>query len=313
LEKIATIRVPASTSNLGPGFDTLGLALKLYLDVDVLAAGPAGGLEVDVEGEGAAGVPRTGENLLHRAYDLAAARGGVDAPAVCFRARSEIPVSRGLGSSAAAVVAGFSAFEAVTGRELSLDRLLELGHEIEGHCDNVAPSILGGLVTTWTPEAGPPGALRREWPAHIRAVVVIPELHLRTAEAREVLPRSVPRGDAIFNLQRVALFHAALAEGRWDLIGEAMRDRLHQPYREPLLPGLREALELEPDGALLGVALSGAGSAVLAFAASEFEAVGARVAACFARHGVGTSTRVLEVDPHGRQTRYGGGRRMGHG
>jgi homoserine kinase len=299
---VFTIRVPASTSNLGAGFDTFGLALALYLDVAVVACDDPdlAGTIVEVDGESGE-IPTSAENLVHVAYRLAAAREQVEAPAVCFRMRNEIPVSRGLGSSAAAVVAGLTAFEVVTGRAMSTDQLIAYGVEVEGHADNVAPALLGGFVTCCTVGVETPVVARREWPAELRAVVVVPDVSIATAEARRILPETVPRRDAIFNAQRAALFVAALDEGRWASLGEAMRDRLHQPYREALLPGLAEALAMPAEGPLVGVAMSGSGSAVLALATGEHEAVGARIAECFTRNGVAASVLVLEADSHGRR------------
>jgi homoserine kinase len=298
---MVTVRVPASTSNLGPGFDTLGLALTLYIEVSAeVCEGSGDDVSIEVEGEGGAELPRTRENLVYRAYRLAAAREGVEPPPIRLRIRSEIPLARGLGSSAAAAVAGVSIFEAVTGSWLPLERVLELGLEMEGHCDNFAASVLGGLVTTCTPSGRPPVAVSTSWPSELRAVLVVPNVHMRTSAARGILPRTVLREDAIFNVQRVALLHAALRERRWNVLREAMRDRLHQPYRASLLPGLEEVFELEPEGPLLGVAMSGAGSGVIALALSDFEAVGERVARCFAAHNVKTSVMVLDVDTAGR-------------
>ncbi len=297
-----TIRVPASTSNLGAGFDTFGLALALYLDVMVEPCEPdEAGTIASVEGEGADELPTTADNVINEAYQLAATREGVTAPSVRFSVRNEIPVTRGLGSSAAAAVAGLAAFEAATGRPLSDERLIELGDEMEGHPDNIAASTLGGFVSCCAVEGRPPVVVRGEWPAALRAVLVIPDVPLPTSEARRVLPDSVPRADAIYNLQRATLFQAALAAGRWDALGEAMRDRLHQPYREHLLPGLAEVFALEPGGPLVGVAMSGAGSAVIALATDEFEAVGARIARCFVNHDISTTVRVLDADPRGRR------------
>ena len=294
------VKVPATSANLGPGFDTLGLALGLHLDVEV-AEGEAGGAWLEAEGEGAGELPRTRENLLHRAYALAASREGVAAPPVRFRSRSEIPLARGLGSSAAAVVAGLSAFEAVTGHTLSDERLLRYCLAFEGHLDNAAAALFGGFVTACVVPDGAPVVVRRDWPAELRVVVAVPDLRLETSRAREVLPERVSRADAVFNLQRAALFHAAISERRWDLLAEAMRDRLHQPYRAALVPGLAEALALEPDGRLLGVALSGAGSSVVALAAGDTGAVASRLGGCFARHGLPVRTLALEADPRGRQ------------
>ena len=302
-----TIRVPASTSNLGAGFDTFGLALELYLDVTVEPCDdPArDGAIVAVEGEGAGELPETSDNLVNVAYRLAGVREGVASPPACFRVRNEIPVSRGLGSSAAAAVAGFVAFEVMTGVAIPEERLLAYGVEIEGHSDNVAASALGGFVTCCTVDRDVPAVVRTEWPAEIRAVVVVPEVPLSTEEARRILPGAVPRRDAIFDVQRAALFNAALGARRWDLLGEAMRDRLHQPYREVLLPGLSEALALEPSGAMLGVAMSGAGSAVLALATGDYEAAGDRIARCFASHGVASRVLVLAADHAGRRVLAG--------
>jgi len=298
---VARIRVPASTSNLGPGFDTLGLALSLYLDVDVEPCDDQSiaGSIVSVEGEGAADLPRTSDNMIHDAFRHAAEREGVAPPPVVFRVRNEIPVARGLGSSAAAVVAGLSAFAIASGREVSAERILEYGTEIEQHADNIAPSLFGGLLACCTRVGGPPVVVRSEWPAELGIVLVIPDIQLLTSEARRILPDSVPRADAIFNVQRAALFVTAIAEHRWDALGEAMRDRLHQPYRERLLPGLAEVLALEPTDGLVGVALSGAGSAVLALATDRHEQVGARVAACFETRGVAVTVRRLHADARG--------------
>lgn len=295
-----TIRVPASTSNLGAGFDTLGLALRLYLDVDVLPY-EDGSPWLEAEGEGAGEIATTRENLIHRAYDLAASREGVEAPPVCFRTRNAIPLARGLGSSGAAAVAGLTAFEAVTGRALPEERLLRYCLELEGHLDNAAAALVGGLVTACVVPDGAPIVVRRDWPEELHVVVVVPEARLSTAKAREVLPAAVARADAIYNIQRAALFHAALAERRWELLAEAMRDRLHQPYRAALVPGLAEALALGPESGLLGVALSGAGSAVVGLATSEVEAAAANLAACF--DSVPVRTLVLDADPLGRTTK----------
>jgi homoserine kinase len=300
---VITIRVPASTSNLGSGFDTFGLALGLYLDVTVAPCDDPelDGAIVDAEGEGAGEIPPGPENLVNIAYRLAGVREGVEPPPASFRVRNEIPVARGLGSSAAAAVAGFVAYEAMSGVAIPEERLLAYGVEMEGHCDNIAAAALGGFVTCCTVGRAVPAVVRAEWPEELRAVVVVPDIPLSTGEARRILPESVPRRDAVFDVQRAALFGAAVAARRWDLLGEAMRDRLHQPYREALLPGLADALALEPDGATLGVAMSGAGSAVLALATEDFEAVGERVARCFASRGVRTRTLVLAADHLGRR------------
>src|SRR5919199_2162496 len=209
------VRVPASTSNLGAGFDCFGLALRLYLTVRTTG-----------EGRGAS-LPNDGENLIFRAMCLAAEREGLSLPHVRLAVRNEIPLGRGLGSSAAAIVAGLTLSAALCGRGLPDAALLRYATELEGHADNVAASLLGGWVTTCVREDGEVLAVKRRWPQDTKLVVVSPHVPLETARARAALPREVARTDAVHNVQRAALFSAAL-EGRADeLLWEATRDRLH--------------------------------------------------------------------------------------
>jgi homoserine kinase len=169
---------------------------------------------------------------------------------------------------------------------------LSCASEIEGHADNVAAALHGGWVVLAQASSGIV-VVRRPWPDGIRAVVVSPDAQVDTRASRRKLSAEVPREDAVFNLQRVALFCAAIDAGRPDLLREAMRDRLHQPQRRNLVPGLAEALELFKRPGLLGVALSGAGPSVLAFATGRCQAIGEDIASAFARHGVQSTVRVL--------------------
>src|SRR5262249_15202903 len=161
------------------------------------------------------------------------------------------------GSSAAAILAGFSAFEVVTGIRLPEQKLLDYATEMEHHSDNVAAALLGSFVVSSVDEMGRVSAIRMPFSNELHAIVVIPDFKVRTAEARRVVPTEVSRQDAVFNIQRAALFVAALAERRYDLLREAMCDRLHQPYRAPLVPGLQQVLQLQGVRGLVGAALSG--------------------------------------------------------
>ncbi|MGA1368614.1 MAG: homoserine kinase [Blastocatellia bacterium] len=307
------ITVPASTSNLGASFDTCGLALSLYLRIEVTPA--ENGIRIDPFGEGAEKVPRDESNLVVRAALYAAEQRKRTLPGAHLRIESEIPLSRGLGSSSSAIIAGLSVYEVLTGDQLTEQDFFDYALHFEGHGDNLAPSALGGLVVAVVREeidyAGNERrsllAVKRHWPEEIRIIVCIPELEMETARMRSVLPRMVTRPDAIYNLQRGALFQAAISERRFDLIHEAMRDRLHQPYRAPLAPGLRDVLQLHDEvdahPGLLGVAISGAGSTLIALTLGDGEALGREMVARLAACGVSAVARELTVDQQGRTIR----------
>lgn len=300
-QTVISLRVPASTSNLGAGFDTFGLALELYLDVDVEPdpSAPDGQLSFVFSGEGADELADCAENLIATAFRLAASKRGLDFPALRFAVRNQIPVTRGLGSSAAAVVAGLAAFKKTVAPDFSIAECLDCGFELEGHLDNIGASLFGGFVTSCTSPDRAPIVVSQPWPSAIGLIVAIPSRPLSTSAARRVVPVEFSREDAIFNLQRVALLHAALATGRFECIGEALRDRLHQPYRQPLMPGFAEAFALDGDPHLLGVALSGAGSSVIALSTGNFTDIGERLAGCFRRYDIPTKVLALGVDTAG--------------
>ena len=226
------VRVPATSANLGPGFDALGLALALYNEVTLEEADR---VSVAVEGEGSGRLDEGAKNVVARGVVLAfevAGRAFRGARVGCV---NRIPLSRGLGSSAAAWVGGLVAANALMGEPLDRDALLAAATRAEGHPDNVAAAILGGLAVSCAD--GPRvTAVSLPVPREIEWVVLVPETESSTREARAVLPESVPRADAIFNVQRVSLLLAALGAGRADLLAQAMQDRLHQPYRLRLFP-----------------------------------------------------------------------------
>lgn len=296
------VRVPASTANMGAGFDCLGLALEMYLSVRAtLLSQPGARTRARSRGvRGTSALPKDpDQNLIFRAMRLAADRGGFDLPRVRLAVQNEIPVAGGLGSSAAAAVAGLALGYLVTGRQVPKEDALRLATEMEGHPDNVAAALLGGFVVTFTRPDGSVAALRKRWPKLIRVIVVTPDLALETKKSRAVLPQSVPRSDAVFNLQRSALFVAALEDRRYDLIWDAMQDRLHQIPRQALIPGLSDVFALPRMPGLLGVALSGAGPSVVALATERVDEIGKTVAACFERHGLFPTIRNLEAAQEG--------------
>ena len=286
------VRVPASTANLGAGFDALGMALGLYNEVEVEVAGR--GLSLEITGEGAERLQALGErNLVSRTVSQTLRHLGVAAEGLRIRMLNRIPLSRGLGSSSAAVMGGVAAAAALAGATIEPEPMLDLALPYEGHPDNITPALLGGL-TVATLVHGQVRCVKLPVPPDLQAVAVIPEFHLSTALARKALPPTVPRADAVFNVGRVALFLAAMQSGRLDLLREAARDRLHQPYRAPLVPGMSDVLEEGERAGALACFLSGAGPTLLALVCGDGEAIGARMAACW-KERAGVTARVLAL------------------
>lgn len=301
------IIVPASTSNLGASFDTCGLALALYLRVTVEEQ--ADSFEIIPTGEGAASVPRDESNLIARVARFVAEQRGQKISGARLLVDSQIPLARGLGSSSSAIIAGISVYEVLAGERLSEEEFFRYALHFEGHGDNLAPSLLGGLVVACVVESEERGpsliTVKRAWPEEVKIVVVIPELELETAKMRAALPLVVPMHDAVFNIQRAALLQAAISERRFELLSEALRDRLHQPYRAPLAPGLNEVLQLNEERhrhpGLLGIAISGAGSTMIAFATENHAEIGRAMMARLAASDVRSRALEIDVDNRGRQ------------
>jgi homoserine kinase len=292
------LRVPASTANLGAGFDALGMALGLYNEIELERIGS--GMRLEIEGEGAERLQALGaQNLVARAVTATLTHLGEPPDGLRVRMINRIPLSRGLGSSSAAVLGGVVAAAALAGAALTPEALLDLALPLEGHPDNIAPALLGGL-TVATLVRGRVRCVKLPVPELLQVVAVIPDFRLPTVKARQALPHTVPRSDAIFNIGRVALFLAAMQTGRLDLLGEGVKDRLHQPYRAPLVPGMPEVLaEGERVGAL-ACFLSGAGPTLLALTAGDPGEIGARMVRCWHdQAGVSARAVVLAIDRQG--------------
>jgi homoserine kinase len=297
------VRVPGSTANLGAGFDCFGLALDLYLSVRASVLPSDSSAKSRVRSRGARGsllLTRDPEqNLILRAMHHAAARENFELPPVSLAVHNAIPVSSGLGSSAAAIIAGISLAFGIGEHAMDVESALRYAAEIEGHADNVAAALIGGLVVTSVQPDESILALNKRWPREIRVVAVSPDLELNTIGSRAVLPQMVRREDAIHNLQRSALFIAALDDQRYDLLWDAMRDRLHQHCRQHLIPGLAGILSQPRSSGLLGIALSGAGPSVVALATENFEEIGRSIAVHFENAGLSTTIRCLSVPDRG--------------
>lgn len=275
------LRVPASSANLGPGFDALGLALRIYLECRFR---PSDELRICVSGRDAHAIPRSAENLIWQTA-LAVARdtGGTLQP-IELEVSNDIPLGKGLGSSAAALTAGVIIADCMLDLGWKPLRVLDEAARIEGHPDNVAACVLGSIVASAFDSRGTARAVRLELSERYDVAVVVPDFVLPTSEARAVLPDCYSKADTIFNVQRSALLIAALTTGTTSAFPSALEDRLHQPYRCKLVPGLEEILKLRAPG-LLGCALSGAGPSILVFYEREYEQVCDLVRQVFRLHG----------------------------
>ncbi len=256
-----TVRAPASSANLGPGFDSLGLSVPLYTTLRVT---PQSVTEVVPMGAGLEGTPHDESNYVYKAMLLAAKRAGQPLPHTRIEIESDVPLARGLGSSAAALVAGIVAGNELLGNPLTPEAVLDVAAREEGHPDNVAPALFGGIVVATLDKLGT-HYVRLDPPAHLAVTVLIPDFELSTSKARAVLPKEYSRADAVHALSHAALLAAALSVGRLDLLRHAMQDYIHQIWRAPLVPGLSDILEEAHRHGALGAALSGAGPTVLCF------------------------------------------------
>jgi homoserine kinase len=264
-----TVRVPASSANLGPGFDSLGLALGVYLTCRFRRSDT---LSIRAEGRDAELISTGPDNLIWQTAVAVGAGLSSPMPPIGLEIRNDIPLGKGMGSSAAALTAGVVIADQLLGLNWKPTRILDEAARLEGHPDNVAPCTLGSIVASAIDSGGVTRAVRLDMPQRFGVAIVVPDFDLPTVKARAVLPATYSRADAVFNVQRASLLIAALATGSTFAFPAALEDRFHQPYRAPLVPGLEEILKLRAPG-LLGCALSGAGPSILVFYERGYEAV----------------------------------------
>jgi homoserine kinase len=288
------IAVPASVANLGAGFDTLAVAVQVYLRVHIVDVRADGKGEVVVR---RSSPPVPAENGVERAYQSLAARAPAGLPSVTIDIDSEIPIGSGMGSSAAATIAGLRMFERIVA-PLPPQELLDEASALEGHPDNAAAALYGGFAASLQYEDGRTSVVSLEWPAHVRFLIATPDRALRTEAARKVLPAAVPMKDAVFNVQRVARLMYAVSTGETGALREALKDRWHQPARATLIPELAPALAID-DPDLLGVCLSGAGPSIVALASRGFDRIIARLERIYQESGSGVTIRNVSAEPSG--------------
>ena len=301
-ERSITVRVPGTSANLGAGFDTLGLACNIYNELD-LTLREEPGLEFLVEGEGAGRIPEDARNIVWRSIRLLLERAkrGEEFRGARIHMKNHVPLSRGLGSSAAAIVAGLKAANVIIGNKYNRRELLQLATEIEGHPDNVAPAIFGGFTVS-TMKGRHVESFSFLPKIRLRFVVAVPDFFLPTKKAREVLPETVPRADAIFNIGRASMLVAALMKGSAYFLRRSFDDALHQPYRAQLIPGMYDVFRAARAAGALGTVLSGAGPCLISFVEERDEreeAVGEAMREAFEKHGVKAEIKHLGLDTRG--------------
>ncbi len=297
-----TVKVPATSANLGPGFDALGLALDLWNEA-TFASTKDKKISVRVEGEGIGILPTDQSNAVVEAalqvYELA----GKPCNGLKIHCLNRVPLGSGLGSSSAALLTGMLGANALLGEPFSREEILKLAIETEGHPDNVAPAMLGGLVASIIHDSHVV-SLRltltgQHTPIHI--TVVFPDFDFPTKQARALLPKQIDRKDAIYNISRAVIVTEAFRQGDLDMLAEAMTDKLHQPYRLPLIPGAPAAMEAMKGAGASAVALSGAGPSLIAFSTKRETAIGKAGQQAFAEAGLKSRVFKLKINRKGAQ------------
>ena len=295
------VRVPASSANLGPGFDALGLALGIWLECHF---SPSTKLEIRAFGRDAGLIALDEHNFIWQTALKVAADTGHTLPPVHLEINNDIPIGKGMGSSAAALTAGVVIADQMLGLNWKPARILDEAARIEGHPDNVAACVLGSIVASAIDAGGVARAVRLELHPNYGVAIVVPDFILPTSEARSVLPSSYSKADAIFNVQRSALLIAALTTGATAAFPTALEDCMHQPYRERLVPGLSQILKLRAPG-LLGCSLSGAGPSILVFYERGHEAVCEHVRQIFQHNGHQSEVLWTQIALHGFELSQG--------
>lgn len=297
------VDVPSTTANLGPGFDCLGAALELN-NRFMLSRIEGTGKRFELIMEGSEGSHLRGgpENLVYRAAQRVWRAAELEPVALEARVKLAVPPARGLGSSATAIVAGLVGTNALMGSPLSKEKLLEIAIDIEGHPDNVVPSLLGGLCMTAKAASARWRVIRCEWADSVKVVVAIPSIRLSTSEARRAMPKNVPISDAVSNLGAITLLLQGLRTGNLDLISEGMNDRLHEPYRWKLIKGGAEVKQAAMRAGALGCAISGAGPSVLAMCDSKnSSSISLSMIETWESFGVECKAPILEIQSGGSQ------------
>ncbi len=291
------VQIPASTTNLGPGFDCLGLALKLYNVVEIEEI-KEDKLIIEIEGEGKDEIPRNKKNIIFSAIKSVFDKAEEKFSRVRIREINHIPMGKGLGSSAATRLGGIVSASNFLRINLSQEEILNLATQLEGHPDNAAASLLGGLVMV-IPEKENFHWIKINLSHKFKIVIALPEIKVSTEKAREILPQNFSLEDIVFNLSRMGALIYSLTKGKWEYLSLATEDKLHQPYREILIPGMKEVMESALSSGAKGAFLSGAGSGIVALTENKEKKIGESMQKSFLKKGVKSKIMTLEIDEGG--------------
>ncbi len=293
----ATARIPASTTNLGPGFDVLGLALQLYSTVSLEIT--KNETDVIVSGVDVDKIPSTTEHIAFRAVEYVFQSCGQQLPnGLILNIANGIPAIRGLGGSGTAILGGLLTANVLCGNPFSRSELLNFASAIEGHPDNVAASLLGGLVIS-VQENDHIHTIKIPCDPTLHIVLAIPEFTLSTQKARDILPKKVEFADAIYNISRSSLLVASIASGKLDILSTAMSDKLHQPYRSRIIPGFNDVVDAATSAGALSTALSGAGPTIAAYCIDNMQEVGISMQEAFSDNDIRCEIKILSADLDG--------------
>lgn len=293
------VRVPGTSANCGPGFDCLGVACTIYNELELTLLEEER-LDIEITGDGAENIPVDERNIVWRSIQKLLERAGKaqEYKGAIIRMNNGVPLSRGLGSSATAIVGGLKAANECLGNPFTNRDLLQMATEIEGHPDNVAPAIFGGFTISIV-RNGKPECFSLMPKLPLKLVVTVPDFFLPTKAARAVLPAEVPMKDAVFNIGRAAMLTAALCKGNKSFLRSVFDDALHQPYRAKLIPGMYDVFKAARAAGALGASMSGAGPCLIAFTVENADAVGMAMRDAFAKNNVKSQYHVFDIDGTG--------------
>ena len=293
------VRVPGTSANCGPGFDCLGVACTIYNELELTLLEEER-LYIEITGDGAENIPVDERNIVWRSIQKLLERAGKaqEYKGAIIRMDNGVPLSRGLGSSATAIVGGLKAANECLGNPFTNRDLLQMATEIEGHPDNVAPAIFGGFTISIV-RNGKPECFSLMPKLPLKLVVTVPDFFLPTKAARAVLPAEVPMKDAVFNIGRAAMLTAALCKGNKSFLRSVFDDALHQPYRAKLIPGMYDVFKAARAAGALGASMSGAGPCLIAFTVENADAVGMAMRDAFAKNNVKSQYHVFDIDGTG--------------